>query len=54
MLDFGSNKDSFIRSLKSRVNQDCVVHSGIISTHVAISASIFDKTLDIMTNGENT
>ena len=52
-LDFGSNKGSCIRSLKSRVNQDWVVNGRIISTPVAISASIFDKTLDIMAKGEN-
>ena len=51
VLDFGSNKGSFIRSLKSRVNQDWLVNRGTISTPVAIFASTFDKTLDIMANG---
>ena len=54
VLDFGNNKGLCITSLKSRVNQDWVVNGGTISTPVAISASIFDKTLDIMANGGNT
>ena len=53
VLDFGSNKGSCIRSLKSHVNQDWVVNSGTISILVAISVSIFDRTLDIMANGGN-
>ena len=52
-LDFGSNKGSCIRSLKSPVNQEWVLNRGTISTPSAISASIFDKTLDIMANGGN-
>ena len=53
VLDFRSNNGSCIRSLRSRVNRDWVVNRGAISTPVAISASIFDKTLDIMANGGN-
>ena len=53
VLDFGSNKYSCIKSLKSRVNQDWIVNRGTISTPVPISALIFDKTLDIMVNVGN-
>ena len=35
------------------MNQDWVVNRGTISTPVAISVSVFDRTLDIKANGKN-